>query len=522
VTLGVGPTQRQDRPMLVQRVPMTRVRVRHDLPPAPGRYVLYWMTAARRPRFNFALERAAEWARALRLPLVVLEPLRIAYPHASERFHAFVVDGMRANAATLAARGVLHLPYLEPRDGAGKGLLAALAADAAVVIGDETATFFLPRMIDAASAGVKVRFETVDGAGLLPLSLATTPFGRAYDFRRFLQKTLAPHLRQTPLPDPLEGLTTADAGLVPRAADERWGLLAQRAALDEQVPWSELPLDRRVGRVADRGGHVEGSARVAAFVKHRLSRYGEERSHPDDDAASGLSFWLHWGHTSAHEVLAAIAEATEWTPDRIGSSKGGKKEGWWNASESADSFLDELVTWRELGQVRCRTTDDFDRYEGLPAWARRTLEAHANDPRPHLYTEAQLEAGETEDAIWNAAMRELRETGRIQNYLRMLWGKRVLTWTRHPREAFDVLIRLNDRWSVDGRDPASYSNIGWVLGAYDRPWAPERPIFGSIRMMSSASTWRKLRMRAYFARWRTPHGALPGARDTEQTDLSLD
>jgi hypothetical protein len=68
-------------------------------------------------------------------------------------------------------------------------------------------------------------------------------------------------------------------------------------------------------------------------------------------------------------------------------------------------------------------------------------------------------------------------------------------WTASPREALDVMIALNDRCAVDGRDPNSYSSIGWVLGRYDRPWAPERPVFGTIRYMSSANAARKLRSR---------------------------
>lgn len=487
--------------MLVERVPVVRVRVRNDVEPsAAGRYVLYWMTAARRPRFNFALERAVEWSRSLAKPLVVFEPLRAGYPWASDRFHGFVIDGMRANARTFAERGVRYLPYLEPLPGEGRGLLEALASDAAVVIGDETATFFLPRMIDAAASKIATRFETVDSAGLLPLALMTAPFGRAYDFRRFLQKTLPPHLRQMPLADPLPPAATP----VKLPDLSRWGLpLAAERVMSEPTErlLAELPIDHSVGVVEDRGGHVVGTEVVKRFVRHRLSRYGEARSHPDAEVASGLSFWLHWGHTSAHEVLAALADATEWTPDRIGKKVNGQKDGWWNASESADAFLDELVTWRELGQARCRTTDDFDRWDGLPAWARRSLEAHASDPRPAIYDEAQLEAGETDDPVWNAAMRQLREEGRIQNYLRMLWGKRVLTWTAHPRGAFDVLLRLNDKWSVDGRDPSSYTNIGWVFGAYDRPWAPERPIFGVIRLMTSQSALRKLKMKEYMATW---------------------
>ncbi len=65
-----------------------------------------------------------------------------------------------------------------------------------------------------------------------------------------------------------------------------------------------------------------------------------------------------------------------------------------------------------------------------------------------------------------------------------------------PREALAVLIELNNKYAVDGRDPNSYSGIFWVLGRFDRPWAPERPIFGTIRWMSSDNTARKLNVKS--------------------------
>ena len=60
-----------------------------------------------------------------------------------------------------------------------------------------------------------------------------------------------------------------------------------------------------------------------------------------------------------------------------------------------------------------------------------------------------------------------------------------------------VLIELNNKYALDGRDPNSYSGIFWVLGRYDRPWGPERPIFGKIRYMSSKNTARKVRVQNY-------------------------
>jgi deoxyribodipyrimidine photo-lyase len=169
-------------------------------------------------------------------------------------------------------------------------------------------------------------------------------------------------------------------------------------------------------------------------------------------------------------------------------------------SGSAEAFLDQIVTWRELGLNISARRPDYDQFGSLPRWAVSTLDAHAGDPRPHTYTLEQFAAAATHDPLWNAAQRQLVSDGRIHNYLRMLWGKKILEWTASPRDALAVMIELNNRFALDGRDPNSYSGIFWVLGRYDRPW-PERPIFGTVRYMTSASTAKKLRVKEYLRRY---------------------
>lgn len=169
-------------------------------------------------------------------------------------------------------------------------------------------------------------------------------------------------------------------------------------------------------------------------------------------------------------------------------------------SQGAESFIDELVTWRELGYGFCYHESDYASYESLPEWARETLGDHAGDERPHLYTFDELESASTHDELWNAAQRQLVHDGTIHNYLRMLWGKKILAWTAHPRDALDVMIELNNRYALDGRDPNSYSGITWVMGRFDRGW-PEREIYGKVRTMTSESTRRKVDVQRYLERW---------------------
>ncbi len=191
-----------------------------------------------------------------------------------------------------------------------------------------------------------------------------------------------------------------------------------------------------------------------------------------------------------------------WDPGRVvGVRPNGKREGWWGLPGPAEAFMDELFTWRELGYGFCHYRPDYDQYESLPDWARASLDAHADDPRPHRYELADLERAATHDPLWNAAQRQLVVEGRIHNYLRMLWGKKILEWSPSPRTALATLIELNNKYAVDGRDPNSYSGIFWTLGRFDRPWGPERPIFGVIRYMTSQSTARKFKVGDYLATW---------------------
>jgi deoxyribodipyrimidine photo-lyase len=171
-------------------------------------------------------------------------------------------------------------------------------------------------------------------------------------------------------------------------------------------------------------------------------------------------------------------------------------------SRGAEAFLDQLVVWRELGFHLCATRpDDYATFASLPAWAQTTLRRHARDKRPHVYSREAFERAGTHDPVWNAAQRQLLRTGWMHNYLRMLWGKKILEWSASPEDALDTMIAIMDRHALDGRDPNSYNGYGWTLGRYDRPWGPERPVFGTVRYMSSERTVRKLRMTQFLAEY---------------------
>jgi deoxyribodipyrimidine photo-lyase len=494
----------------VHITPAVRIRTINEVEPTvDGDYVLYWMIAYRRGHYNFSLQRAVEWGKKLNKPLVILEALRCDYPWASDRLHRFVLEGMAANRAHFAKRNVFYYSYVELRHDDGKGLLRELADRACVTVSDDFPSFFLPRMVAAAANQVSGRFELVDSNGLLPVREADKIFSRAVDFRRFLQKNLLPHLAEVPRRDPLLRVKLPTLETLPDAIKRRWPITDPAKLLNNADGLSALPIDHTVVPVGTTGGAPAANGLLRTFLESKLSSYAEKRNQPLQNVTSGLSPYLHFGHISAQQIFEDLTQWVGWNPHRVHTKATGGSTGWWGVSEEVESFLDELITWRELGYNMCWQRNDYDQYDSLPAWARKTLEQHADDHRPHVYSLEEFETADTHDDLWNAAQRQLTREGRIHNYLRMLWGKKILEWTESPRNALDVMIELNNKYALDGRDPNSYSGIFWVLGRYDRAWGPERAIFGKIRYMSSENTARKVRVKRYLQDYGTDSSHRP-------------
>ena len=488
---------------MTSTVPALRLRVANEAPLRPQRdYVLYWMIAARRAQWNFALDRAVDCARALARPLLVLEPLEVDYPWASDRLHRFVLDGMRDNARAFREAGLAYFPYVEPSPGAADGLLAALAARACLVVTDDFPCFFLPRLVASAARVLDVRLEAVDGNGLIPLAAPDRVFTTAAAFRRHVQASLIDHLRAAPRANPLADHALPPLPDVLGEIRDRWPPASPDLLDGRAGTLGRLPIDHTVPPAPMTGGSAAAARSLARFVDVALAHYGDLHDHPDADATSRLSPFLHFGHIGPHQILAAVARRERWSAATIrGRRASGAREGWWGMSPSAERFLDQLVVWRELGYNMCaRRPHDYDKYSSLPDWARATLDAHRRDRRPHLYDRDVLERAATHDRVWNAAQRQLRAEGWYHNYMRMLWGKKILEWSATPEAALDAMVAIMNRWALDGRNPNSYAGYFWILGRYDRPW-PERPVFGTVRAMSTERAVRKVRMASYLARY---------------------
>ena len=455
------------------------------------------MTASSRVTWNFALDRAVEWTEKLKKPLVVLEALRCGYPWASDRIHRFALDGMAENACWLEGTEVLYYPYLEPIPNAGKGLLAALASHACTVVTDEFPRFFVPSMVASETRQVPVLMEVVDSNGLLPLRQAEQPFPTAFAFRRFLQRELPRHLAEFPKANALLNAKLPKATVLPPEILKRWPKASPRLLNSGDRVLAGISLDHGIPPVETRGGSTPAQTLLRDFLRNKLASYAEARNEPEQNATSELSPYLHFGHISVHQIFSEITGQEGWSPNHLALRATGSRTGWWGVSQATEAFLDQVVTWRELGFNCCQTRNDYDQFESLPEWALKTLRLHARDERSYVYTLEQFERAKTHDPLWNAAQTQLVREGRIHNYLRMLWGKKILEWTRSPAKALEIMVELNNKYALDGSDPNSYSGIFWCLGRYDRPWGPERPVFGTVRYMSSENTARKFNVREY-------------------------
>jgi deoxyribodipyrimidine photo-lyase len=412
--------------------------------PAGGRYVLYWMQAAQRAFWNPALEFAVDLADERGLPLLVAFGLTPRDPETNLRHCAWMLEGLRETARALQERGIGFVLQPEyPPD-----LALRLARGAAAVVADRGYLRHQRVWRRYLAERAPCPVIEVEGEAVVPVEIA---YPRSAVSAAVLRRRLLPLL-----PRFLQPLQERAPRRRADFAEPSW---------DPASPEGILPLldvDRTVGAVDFPSGTSAARERLWRFLEEKLPHYADLRSDPRQDATSGLSPHLHLGQISPVEVA--------WEASRIGGP-------------GADAFLEELIVRRELALNFVWYNPDYDRWEGLPRWARETLSAHASDPRPDLSTLEDLESARTDDPVWNAAQSALVRTGRMHNYLRMYWGKRLLVWTAQPEEALRIGLYLNNRYALDGRDPNSYAGVGWCLGLHDRPF-PERPIFGKVRPMT--------------------------------------
>ncbi len=435
-----------------------------------GACVVYWMARTQRGVHNLALDCAVDAARGLGVPLVVVFRRFRGPDHATDAHVSFMLDGLDDAFAACAARGATVL-LIEHDGPALESLLAPDGLQPALVVVDDDVMPRARRGRARVAAALRVPFVSVDADVVVP--------GSCFPKQEYAARTIRPRLHRV-----------LDRFVDELGADGRGRRAPSGPIPDVLARWSGIVdrTDATPGPASATSGTGAARRQLTNFVQGALRGYATTRNRPELDATSRISHFVRFGQLSAHEAVRAVRESGAPQAD-------------------VDTFVEEFVVRRELAYNFVRWNPRASELAGAPDWAKRTLAAHASDEREWLWDDDTLEAGDTHDPLWNAAQRQMVERGHMHGYVRMYWAKKLLEWRADPADAFELALRLIDRYSLDGRDPNGIVGVAWAIGGvHDRAWT-ERPIFGMIRYMSLASTGRKFDSKRYVADWGGVRGA---------------
>ncbi|HEM55507.1 MAG TPA: deoxyribodipyrimidine photolyase [Thermodesulfobium narugense] len=430
----------------------------------PGKYILYWMQGAFRTTYNHSLEYAKYLSNEQSLPLKVLVVIDFSYPEGNFRSFKFFLEGLKDVSDELISQQI----GIDIVVGRFQDILRPYIDNAKMMVTDKS---YLPNLINIKNAIYdenKITVYQVDTNLVLPVNLASPKREyAAYTIRPKILKHLEEHRHD------FEEVKYNGAFLHPKIEIDLDNieneLIRQNLIFVSPAPYV--------------GGYKEAKKNLDDFIGNKLKYYKDCRSDPNKDIESNLSPYLHFGNISPIEILNEL-EKVEGNP------------------ENYYSFQEELVVRRELSHNFTYYSNDLNNLENLlPSWAIKTFDEHEDDKREYVYSLEEFEDSKTHDEIWNASQRELKKRGKIHNYMRMYWGKKIIEWSKNIEDAYDAMIYLNNKYALDGRDPNSYVGILWCFGLHDRAFK-ERKIFGKVRWMSQGSLIRKFDLNKYIKNWK--------------------
>lgn len=428
-----------------------------------GRYVLYWMQQSQRAEYNHALKYAIQQANTLGKSVLVGFGLMDDYPEANLRHLTFMLEGLQETQATLATQGI----KMVIQRGSPVDVALALGKDAALIVCDRGYLRHQKAWRTHVALSADCPVVQVESDVVVPIALVS-------DKAEYAARTIRPkihrHLDNCLVPFWPSKVKKKSLGLKIHSLDlKNIGTLLNRLSLDRQV----APVTRFF-----KGGPSQAMARFEDFIQNKFHRYVENRNQPQTDDISHMSPYLHFGQISPLYLALRVKADGERLVD------------------AQEAYLEELIVRRELAMNFSHYNPKYDSFACLPQWVQKTLQEHRKDPRQSVYTRSQLENAATHDAYWNAAMKEMKITGFMHNYMRMYWGKKILEWSRTPEHAFRTTLAINNKYFIDGRDPNSYAGVAWIFGMHDRAWF-ERPIFGKVRYMAASGLERKCDIQGY-------------------------
>jgi deoxyribodipyrimidine photo-lyase len=416
-------------------------------------YVLYWMQASQRAEYNHALEYAIQQANEMNKPLVVFFGIADNFPEANERHYYFMLEGLKEVQAALQERNIkMVIRHQSPEI-----RIVELSKRADLVVVDRGYLKIQQTWRNYAAERIDCPLVQVESDAILPVEIASPKEEfSAGTFRPKITKQLPNFLRPMNEEQPkISSLNLEYDGFDLNNVDKAIGI---------------LNIDRSVKKVIDfHGGTREAKKHLQNFVKKKLDHYADLRNDPTLDYLSNMSPYLHFGQISPLYIALKVMEAK---------------------SPGEETYLEEIIVRRELSMNFIFYNQNYDEFDGLPAWAKKTLIEHIEDPREYLYSQEEFEKAQTHDPYWNACQQEMMITGKMHGYMRMYWGKKILEWSKMPAEGFKIALFLNNKYELDGRDPNGFTGVAWCFGKHDRAWF-ERNIFGKVRYMNDNGLKRK-------------------------------
>ncbi len=411
------------------------------------------MQASQRSEYNHALEYSIIKANELDRPLIVFFGVTEKYPSANQRHYHFMLEGLKEVQHSLEERDLkIIIRKVSPIVG-----VTQLSKNASLIVVDRG---YLKILRDwRAKVAKQIRCPLIQVESDVVVPVETSSQKEEYSAATIRGKITGKLMNY----------------LIPlkRRTLKKSSIKMELDSLDVKNISKlilSLNVDKNVKRLERfKGGTSQAKKNLQLFIKHKIDDYPKLRNDPTINGLSNMSPYLHFGQISPLYIALKV----------LNSDSSGK-----------DAYLDELVVRRELSMNFIFYNKNYNAIEGLPRWARESLDSHRSDNREYVYDVETLENAETHDPYWNAAQREMVVSGKMHGYMRMYWGKKILEWTKTPEQAINVAIYLNDKYELDGRDPNGYTGIAWCLGKHDRPWG-ERKIFGKIRYMNAQGLKRK-------------------------------
>ena len=449
--------------MQSQEIHHSRIQVLNDLDLRKGDFVLYWMQQSQREECNHALEYAIQQANKMDQAVLVVFGLMDDYPEANLRHYTFMLEGLQETQQNLYKRGIKMIVQKgQPAD-----IALAIGQRASMIVCDRGYLRHQRKWRKAVARKAKCRVVQVESDVVIPVEVVS---GKAEYAARTIRPKIHKHLK--------EYLSEFKPTEIKKSSLNR-----QVSGLDLvniKAITKKMSIDQSVCPVSGffTGGTASAKKMFKKFLRRRFEHYVANRNQPQTDDISHMSCYLHFGQISPLYLALEIMKTQK------------------HFKQAREAFLEELIVRRELAINFVYYTPGYDAYACLPAWAKKTLAEHKKDRREYLYSRRQLENYQTHDDYWNAAMREMKFTGFMHNYMRMYWGKKILEWSKTPEQAFKTTLAINNQYFLDGRDANSYTGVAWVFGVHDRAWF-ERPIFGKVRYMAAAGLERKCDIRAY-------------------------